>query len=63
MKELTVKPLGRAVLGPPQACPVCGGYLEPCFGQIVEDDGTRRPVIDPTSAWCRDCRTSFKVKE
>lgn len=63
MKEFTVKPLGRAVFGEPQSCPKCGGELAPSFGQVIQDDGTRLPVIDPTSARCRDCLMMFKVKE
>lgn len=61
-EELTIKPLGFAVFGVPDACPKCGGRLVPCFGQRIDLDGTRRPVIDPSVGQCEDCRTMFKTK-
>jgi len=61
VSEKTVGPVDRAVFGGPEPCPECGGRLYPAFGQIVEDDGTRRPVIDPTRAMCERCGEMFKV--
>jgi len=53
--------LGRAVLGAPAPCPVCGGRLGPAFGQVVDDAGRRRPVMDPNFAICQDCRAMFRT--
>jgi hypothetical protein len=61
--KLTVKPLGRAVFGAPHACPLCGGELAPLFGAVIDDNGRRRTVLDPTQVQCRDCLTWFKVEE
>lgn len=55
----TVEELKRAE-GTPRLCSSCGGELAPAFGQRVEDDGTIRPVLDPTALICRDCGTLFK---
>lgn len=63
MSRGTVGPVARAVLGAPEPCPVCGGRLVPAFGEVVDDTGTRRAVMDPTTARCRDCGTLFDVRD
>jgi hypothetical protein len=59
----TVGPIGQAVFGAPEACPLCGGELVPVFGVNVDERGVRRPVLDPTSASCQDCRQYFKTAQ
>lgn len=56
-----VNPLAVVHFGAPQRCPLCGGELAPAFGQRIEEDGTRRPILDPTRVRCRDCFEMFEV--
>lgn len=61
MSEITVGPVMQARFGEPQRCPKCGGQLAPNFGVEISEDGTRRPFVEESSAYCRNCGTSFKV--
>ena len=56
-----VNRMDRAKLGVPDACPECGGKLQPVFGAVIGDDNIKRPFLDPTAALCRDCGTLFRT--
>jgi phage terminase large subunit GpA-like protein len=59
---MTINPLERVFFGIPQPCPICGGRLQPMFGQQTDAAGRVYPVLDATRVLCRDCREVFNAE-